>query len=638
MKNIGFIKLGITLFSTSFLLCGCNDFLNQSPQDTINENIYFKGPVHFELAANYLYSKLGFDYNIINNGDASSDLSNNVSDLYPYGRGQSQIPTSDDVWKKNYENIRAANQLLEKAAIYEGNKEDIKVSVATAHFFRAWHHFLLLRKFGGVPIADKSYQTNSPELHGKRNSRYEVIKFILDDLQEAIEGLPDATTLSTADQGKLSAEAAKSFKARVLLYEGTWDKYVGTKTDGDGTSNGAGSSKPEGYPSVVDMLTEAKKLSKEVIECPAFELWDYRDVLGKDNYYYLFILEDGESNPAGLTKADNKEFIFQTVYDYVHRQIRQNISHSYPVGPSRKMMDMYLCTDGLPVQHSKVFNGYSTMTSEFENRDNRLTSFVMQPLKEYWGHGSATDGGGARWNMSWEEATESTGYDFRYVPILTGPAAMRKVGYSGRKFVTCHYRRETREESMNYPQIRLAEVMLIYAEATCELNGGTISNDDLNFSINKIRKRADVAPLTNELIAPYSDLTMLGEIRRERALELDGEGFRFDDLKRWGIAELELNHNVCINYIQYKETNTEYATALSPKDNKPIYIESAWTSTGLLSEEETVSTYSGIAKTQPGALILDLGGVRQFSLKNYIDPIPSDEIKLNPNLLQNPGW
>ena len=151
-------------------------------------------------------------------------------------------------------------------------------------------------------------------------------------------------------------------------------------------------------------------------------------------------------------------------------------------------------------------------------------------------------------------------------------------------------------------------------------------------------KKADVAPLTNELIAPYSDLTMLGEIRRERALELDGEGFRFDDLKRWGIAELELNHNVCINYIQYKGINTEYATALSPKDNKPIYVESAWTSTGLLSEQETVSTYSGIAKTQPGALILDLGGVRQFSLKNYIDPIPSDEIKLNPNLLQNPGW
>lgn len=348
--------------------------------------------------------------------------------------------------------------------------------------------------------------------------------------------------------------------------------------------------------------------------------------------------EDKESNPVGLTKADNKEFIFQTVFDYTYRKINLNISHSMPVCPSRKMMDMYLCIDGLPVQYSKDFQGYETMMSEFENRDNRLRSFVKQPLKEYWGHGVATDGGGARWNMTFENAQEETGYDFRYVPILTGPNAMRNVGYTGRKFVTCHFKRETKEESMNYPQIRLAEVMLIYAESTCELNGGTISDKDLNMSINKIRKRANVAPLTNDLIAPYPDLNMLGEIRRERAIELDGEGFRFDDLKRWGIAEQELNHNVCITYIQYKGKDTEYVSAINPKDNKPIYVSSAWTSTGLLKQEEKISSYSGIVSTKPGALILDLGGVRQFSLKNYIDPIPSDEIKINPNLLQNPQW
>ena len=101
----------------------------------------------------------------------------------------------------------------------------------------------------------------------------------------------------------------------------------------------------------------------------------------------------------------------------------------------------------------------------------------------------------------------------------------------------------------------MAEVHCIYAEATCELNNGNISDEDLNFSINKNRARAGVAPLTNALIANVWDagywdhatgktickkMNMLDEIRRERACELFGEGFRMDDLKRWGIAHINL--------------------------------------------------------------------------------------------------
>ena len=216
---------------------------------------------------------------------------------------------------------------------------------------------------------------------------------------------------------------------------------------------------------------------------------------------------------------------------------------------------------------------------------------------------------------------------------LTSPGGGRNMGYSGDKFTTEYKARETSQESYNFPQIRLAEVMLIYAEATCELGNGTISDADLNISINKIRARAGVAALTNALIAPYSDLKMLGEIRRERAIELDGENFRFDDLKRWNIAMAELNTNVCVTYIK----GTEYETAMNPKTNTAIYVASAW-KTGLTTAEESVSSYAGIAKTKPGALIIDPVGNRNFKLMNYVDPIPSDEIDLNPALLQNPGW
>jgi hypothetical protein len=296
------------------------------------------------------------------------------------------------------------------------------------------------------------------------------------------------------------------------------------------------------------------------------------------------------------------------------------------------MMDMYLCTDGLPVQHSAVFQGYATMTSEFQNRDLRLKGFVSEPLKRYWGWGLAVDGGGAQYGVAFENS--GVVFNYTYVPSLESPGGGRNVGYQGRKFITEYRLRETRDESYNYPQIRLAEVMLIYAEATCELGNGSISDADLNLSINKIRARAGVAPLTAALIAPYPTLTMLGEIRRERAIELEGENFRFDDLKRWNIAPQELNKNLCLCYV----TGTEYETAINPKNpTKKIYTASAFPY-GVTTSEQASSSYAGIATTKAGALIFDAASNHTWTLKNYVDPIPSNEITLNPALLQNPGW
>ena len=624
--NINSKIICLTAFIAVFLVSGCENFLDQEPQDKVSESVYYQTPQQFENAANYFYTRLGFE-----DGDEASDLSNNFTpgDVTDLARGGISTPTSDSDWKNNYVYLRAPNQLIEKAAEYTGDQSDIAASLGTAYFFRAWHHFKLLKKFGGVPIVTSSLDVNSEVLYAPRNSRYEVVSQILADLDQAIAKLPAASTVA---QGKLTTEAAKAFKARVCLFEGTWDKYVGTATDGDGTSKGAGSAKPSGYPDVNALLSEAKSLASQVMNSGEYELWDHRDDIGDNHLFYLFTLEDGGDNPAGLTKADNKEFIFQTVYDFTLRQIRQNISHAKPWGPTRKLVDMYLCTDGLPVQHSSVFEGYDSMTSEFRNRDMRLTSFVKEPLVKYWGHGAATDGGGAQYGVDFDDS--GIVYDYRYVPQLQSPGGGRGAGYQGRKFVTEYRLRETREESFNYPLIRYAEVLLIYAEATCELNGGSIDDADLNKSINLIRERSGVAPLTNALIAPFSDLNMLGEIRRERAIELFGENFRFNDLKRWGIAAEELNRDVCLNYVE----GTEFETADNPKNpGTLIYIADAW-SYGTTSSEQYPSTYEGIAPTKAGALLLDIASLHTWSYDNYLSGIPTDEITLNPELKQNPGW
>ena len=176
--------------------------------------------------------------------------------------------------------------------------------------------------------------------------------------------------------------------------------------------------------------------------------------------------------------------------------------------------------------------------------------------------------------------------------------------------------------------------MLIYAESAVELGNGSISDSDLNLSINKIRARAGVAPLTAALIAPFSDLNMLGEIRRERAIELDGENYRYGDLMRWGIAEAELNRNVNLNYI----TGTEYETADDPIDvGNKIYDPSGFP-LGLTTADEAPYSYSGIATSKAGALILDVAGNRNWTKARYLYGIPRDQIDANPNLTQNPGW
>ncbi|WP_052343440.1 RagB/SusD family nutrient uptake outer membrane protein [Saccharicrinis fermentans] len=648
--NLNMKTILMTLLSAMIVLSSCEDYLEQDPKDELTEAIYFTKPEHFEYASYNLYGALGWD-----DGDEASDLCSNLADDdVAHGYSVAALD-DDDYWKKPYSRLRAVNELIQKAEEYTGDKDEIAEYLGVGYFFRAWNHFIMLKRYGGVPIVTRVLDVDSEEVYGPRNSRYEVVYQILTDLDMAIERLRFESDINDGTEtGMVSVEAAKAFKARVLLYEATWEKYVSDieYLDGDGIEAGAGSNKPEGYPSITDMLTDAKQAALDVMSSGEFELWDKRAQLeaagagyGDRHIYYMFTLEDG-SNPAGLSKSDNKEFVFQTVYDYTYKQIRQNLSHSMKFTPSRKLMDMYLCKDGLPVQYSSEFKGYRNMTDEFENRDLRLVGLVSEPGKQYWGYGASARGGGARYDKTFEEVELETSYDYTYWPQLLNNAE-RGVGYSGLKFVTENYNRETNTESYNYPQIRLAEVMLIYAEAACELGGGQlnvsgatpISQGDLDMTINKIRARAGVAPLTYDLIAPYPELTMLGEIRRERAIELYGEGHRYDDLKRWGIAYDELRRSTCLNYIQYEGTSTEYETMVHPQyeDGRMLFDASVFPN-GLTSGESATSSYAGIAPTKPGALIIDDASVRSFRVANYLEPIPKNQIELNPALVQNPGW
>ena len=589
MKKI----LIIIIPSILLLFSACEDtFLELDPLDASTEAAYFTSPDHFKAATNDFYKKMiGLrstdGSNVYDFMDFGTDLTGYVQN---YGRGVVVPGNSDSYWTRAYKYLRAINIVLEKAETYDGSSEEIAEYVAVAKFFRAYHHFQLMQRFGGVPVVTKVMDLDSEELLGARNSRYEVFAQILADLDGAIAALPLEQNIPTSDKGKISKWAAMSFKAKVLLYEATWEKYVGTSTDGDGVAEGAGSVKPSEYPSVENMLTMSNQLAKEVMDDGGYELWDYNSQLDDISMYYLFNLEDEGSNPAGLTKSSNKEFILYTKYDYDLYQGNVNISHTAGsrLSPSRKFMDMFLCTDGLPVNKSEVFEGYYGRSDEYKNRDGRLVSYF----------GDIPEDGTAN---------------------LIGPGSNSGSSYSARKFASYNYGvyRAANTESFDFPQIRLAEIYLIYAETLYELNG-SITDEQLNESINKIKARAGLPALTNAF-ALANDLNIYDEIKRERAVELYAENSRFNDLKRWGIAEEELNQDICGDVIE----GTEY------EGNSDLYLPS-----GYPYGEITKETGVGPRRV----LLLDPASNRNFQRTHYLYPLPLEQINLNGNLLQNPGY
>lgn len=592
MKNI----VTTLVLSSVLLFSSCqSDFLDLDPLDVQTEAAYFKTPADFKAASNDFYNKM-LSWKAID-GSSAFDFMDFGTDLTSFtqevGRGNTVATNSDIYWRNPYKYIRANNILLKAAESYAGDKTAIAQYVAAAKFFRAWHHFFLLKRFGGVPIVTTVVDINDESLYGKRSSRYEVMKQILKDLSEAIPNLPVEQNITAADKGHLSKWAAEAFKARVLLYEATWEKYVGTSTDGDGLTTGAGSA--EAASNTTAYLQEAIALAKDVMGNGGYELWNYNSVLNNMSMCYLFNLEDGGSNPAGLDKSTNKEFILSNKYDYGLLQGGINLSHTVAsrLAPSRKFMDMFLCTDGLPVDKSPLFQGYVKVGDEYKNRDYRLTSYFVD---------IATDA----------------------VPVsgaikLFGPGGDSGSGYANRKFRSYKYGtyRAANTESPDYPQIRLAEVYLIFAEATYELNGA-ITDLELNQSINLIRGRAGLPALTNAFVAA-NNMNMLNEIRRERAIELFGENTRFDDLKRWGIAEQTLNAPILGSVIQgtdYEGNATIYKPALYPYG------------------EMAVATGKGSLR----ALLLDPSANRNFQRKHYLFPIPITQMQLNTKLLQNPQY
>ena len=566
-----------TLKAILILILGCltHSCLDLDPKAQIADGNYWNSVTDYKLFANQFYSwTRDFSNSVYDapHSDKRSDLIVDKGGTNVYSNGTNSIPASDNNYTDNYNRIRRANILLQKAETYD-NPTDIAQYVGEAKFFRAYCYFELLQLYGDAIITKTPLDVTDPELKASRNDRSEVADLIIQDLKDAA-GLLSAT--SAVESGRVGSEGAWAFLSRVALYEGTWQKFRGNTVRGK------------------ELLDIAANAAKEVINSKKFSLYA-PVILGDSAQKYMFILEDVKSNPAGLQKSSNTEYIFSRRHDETLNPINKNITKECLANAqmiSHKFAALYLCQDVLPIDKSpNMFMGYDKIESEYLNRDNRMIYTLCKPYGYFWSNENS------RVNWTGDAADRASASIKGLIPTSGS-------GYNNQKWAT-ERAVNTNYEGYDYPIIRYAEVLLNYAEAVFERDE-TISDEDLNISLNLVRNRINtqMPKLTNSFAQTYG-LDMRTEIRRERTVELFNEGFRIDDLKRWKTAETEMPQNI----LGIKWTGTEYQTR--------------WPN----------ASYS---KNSDGFLIIESG--RKWEDKHYLYPLPTDQLQLNPNLKQNPGW
>ena len=542
----------IKYLSLIIVLAGCKKDLDLAPKDQISDPSFWKRPSDFQLAANDFYFSLQGAHNYTeNNSDiAFGQGPNSVSN------GSYLVPGSSATWDNAYKYIRSTNYLLQKA---EESKlgESINRWVGEALFFRAYQYWKLVKSFGGVPKIDKVLDVNSAELYSQRSTQAEIIDFILADLDAAVAKLPKQSQLAAEEQGRVTQGAALALKARAALYQGTWAKY---HSAGD----------PSKY------LSAAIDASEKAVASNEYELYKG---MGADSYKYLFILQGDDSKEVILAR---RYYANRATHNWT-RELWFNYMY-----PTKNLADQYLATDGLPISQSPLFQGYNTLTSEFQNRDPRMAMTFIVP-------GST---------IFFEQGILQPTF-----PGFSGSNATQ-TGYMIRKFLDETIDATQFRGEYDFKEFRYAEVLLNLAEALYEKNG-SISDVDLNRTINVIRSRAGMPALTNVHVSS-NGLNMRDEIRRERTVELAFEGFRRDDLKRWKTAETVMPQ--AIKGVKF--VGTEYQT-----------------------KYPNLQVGTDIIVDNNGFIIAEPAAARQFAAKHYLDPLPLQQIQLSKGTLtQNPGW
>jgi hypothetical protein len=602
MRNTIYISV---LYLLLLFSVGCNDdFLNLAPKDELSEATMFSTYDNCKVFSWGFYENL----NPYPTGGNNSSYYNPISweaeaDLIENGyatNGESylweriNIPATDKDWTERYATIRRANLLLDNVVNASMTDEEKAHWRGVGLFFRSYEYMKLLAKFGGVPWVEHALTDSDTDiLFGPRDTRDVVANNILRDLTEAVANVKEEGD----GENTVNANVVRALLSRFGLFEGTWRKYHNL---GDHTK----------------FLEASVAASEKLIS-------DYPNLIPV--YDQIFNSEDLQGKPGIILY---RHYIEDDAGYHILSTNTRSTNHKYDV--TRKGVDMFLCKDGQTIWN-KDPEIRKDAYAEFRDRDTRL--LIMSP-PPYRVKSSGTgvwepteDPADAEWIDEMARVSGANGNDMEThykilpdrnwsdritteVPNFEGLLPTQTAtGYRFWKyFSNVSYRTSSRDFN-DGPIFRMGEILVNHAEAKYEL--GEFDQTVADETINKLRVRGEVAAMNVAAITSDFDPTrdpsvneVLWEIRRERAIELMGEGFRREDLRRW--------------------KKMDYAT--QPKLGRWI----------------KQSDYKKVIPIQGGAaegyVQLVSGTPPVFPDYYYLFPLPSEELVLNDALDQNPDW
>jgi len=560
------------------LILSCNkDYLNRFPESDPNSATYYTTADQLTLAINAAYNNLsyqqdGFPYQMQLEGTSDLVWQRPTTDAQTIGLGQHTSNTTmiRTIWTQSYIGIGRCNALLEnmiKAKSVTTAAQYSRIE-GEAKFLRAYYYGTLISLYGDVPLVVKSIPAEESYL--ARTPKAEVLNAIFSDLDSAAAKLPLSYT--GTDIGRATKTSALAFKSRIALYNAKWDV--------------------------------AAAASKAVIDLGYHALYP--------NYRNLFMYV-GENSRESILAFDYKLTI-RTNAAPQNNQARNSSGFSGLI-PTRALADSYECTDGLTIDKSTL---YSTV-DPFKNRDPRMRQTLLGDGDTWFGAGGIT------FNMTFHpDSTTCSRYTptFAKIPNLEVTNAFSTYsGFIMKKYLDPQDMAVPNQSELAFMLIRYAEVLLNYAEAKIELNQIDASVLD---AINLVRARGYGVAATQTTLYPAIKTTNQTElraiVRRERKIELAGEGLRVFDIRRWNIAEKVMNGilfgkamNKAIYYSLPKPTLDE--------NSSPDY-----------------TSFTSLLSVVGNFKIMD--NPRVFKSHNLLWPIPQAELDVNknPGFKQNTGY
>ena len=652
MKSIFKISiwLGLALLVGSSL-SSCESYLDKTPDSTISEEAAFKDFRSFQGFVEEIYNCIpdkekcnwcpswNWGDDEIFNPEADSRFTHqadlgNFRYIWNNGSGGNWLfkpsanPTGSadfdhSLWQNSWYCIRKANvglEALRDGKLVSASAEERNLIEGQLYFFRAWWHFELINWFGGLPYIDKAFEAND-ELNLPRLSYQECADRCAEDFRKAADLLPidwDQTAAGKATAGK---NQQRINKIKALAYLGKCYLWASSPLMEHGAQLGGGQT----YSYNTEYATKSAEAFGELLSL----------VEGGQTKYAL--VEFNFEDPYNHKKASDALTRYSDLF-YTRGQnwlmpgstetLFQNMSHSHPnqshwntskvfgpkVGgivahdnvihqPTANAVNMYGMANGLPLDDPD--SGFDP-NFPFKDRDPRFYHDIVFDGFKYV-------------NGVLEEALEQ----YRYCELFTGgnmrPVAnASRTGYFIQTLVphTCNKSDGDYEWGaavhVNLPYMRLADVYLMYAEATAAMDPNfsktsKASNCNLTSvdAVNKIRERCGAGHVNDK----FNGKAYMDEIRRERAVELMFEGHRFSDLQRWLLL-----------------TEAPYTIKTSQEFDR-VY-DNEWYTSG-----ENDPRDAQVVNWREEVIL-----ERVFGTKHYWLPLPDSEVYLYADFPQNPGW